>query len=376
MLEFFLLGAVILVTVLLNNQITKDIPNNESTNKLKWYGKNEIVIVFILLVAMHLITTISCLRNNNEANLIIMVLVSLALSILFIAMWVKNIYLTIDNKSSNQIALLVRMRKISNIITGFAAMLFLFAFGSILFNTSGYNQIGDCEVGVLCNNEFSINVDSEIYVDDDYIYIISDFYNGMNIYDKTGIYLGTFYVEPAKNGAIKYTVFDGRIFIEPNIGFYTYGFTGLDYYGKIYEEAEEPYEKETLKVYDSNDQIVIDEFEINYSSEILGFDYEFIYYYDYLTEEAYKANETSSEIWNENRVGFESQFEEDGNVYSFSGSSIVKDGAIVIQSSNSDYVISNLPSNIIIAIISAISFAVGITIPDRISKQNSTPYYK
>jgi len=75
-------------------------------------------------------------------------------------------------------------------------------------------------------------------VDDNYIYLLSNFANGMNVYSKTGEYLGSFYVPYARNRGIQGTIIQERVFIKPKTDTYVFGFEGIEYYGKIKAEHE------------------------------------------------------------------------------------------------------------------------------------------
>jgi len=110
-------------------------------------------------------------------------------------------------------------------------------------------------------------------------------------------------------------------------------------------------------VYDSNEQIVVERFTINSQYSLLGFDYDYVYFYNYSTDSGFRANGSIIEVWSGSLNSFDYEFENNDDLYFVSGPSITKNNEEIVSTDLIYYLTTNKGNMWVIGLICMIAIA-------------------
>ena len=186
--------------------------------------------------------------------------------------------------------------------------------------------------------EFAIDFGTNLFVEGEYLYLYSDFANGINVYDLDGEYIHSYYFYGGLNGSSMIYFRDDYFFISTADGSALIRYKDGLYQGHLELVYFDDFDSVT--VYDKNGDTLISGLTLEDYWTIFAFDNEFIYYEsDAGGGGFFKANGSVLEQWNKDVTTFTSQTE-DGD-YSLRANLVYKQSDVIISSSEIHFVITN-----------------------------------
>ena len=216
--------------------------------------------------------------------------------------------------------------------------------------------------------EFDIDDQTTVYVNEDYIYLFSDFSCGLSIYNLAGDYIETYYFPYFQNGRATMEIIDDIVYISPRDTEYIYAIRGKDYYGKVQQIwlEDDTWTEDSVYTYIiynvSNESQ--DQFSVLYLYWFVGFDYEYIYTYNYNLDGYYKVNSEGISEWDGSHIEVTSSYTFANETYRIIGPNLYVGDDVLITSSY----LYNLQNNFMlhwIAVVITILTLMAAQLPDR-----------
>ena len=203
-------------------------------------------------------------------------------------------------------------------------------------NLNSYaKEVGFSEVS---DKEFPIDFETNLFVEDEYLYLYSDFANGINVYDLNGEFIHSYYFYGGINGSSMIYFKDDYFFISTKDSSALIRYKDGMYQGHLEVEYFDDYD--SLIVYDEFGDVLISSIQLEDYWTIFAFDDEFIYYESDSGGGGYfKTDGTTLEQWNKDVTTFISQTD-DGD-FSLRGNEVYKQNEVIISSSEIHFVITN-----------------------------------
>lgn len=230
-------------------------------------------------------------------------------------------------------------KKLINTLIYFIFIISFSVFGTFTIISRNLNSYAkEISFSQSTNKEFLIDPETDIFVEDEYLYLYSDFASGINVYNLDGEYLHSYYFYGGSNGSSMIYFKDDYFFIRTKSGSALIRYKDGQYQGHLEVGYFDDYD--IITVYDENGEVLISNLPLEDYWTIFAFDDEFIYYEsDKGGGGFFKTNGTILEQWDKDVTSFINQ-NEDG-VYSLTANQVYKQNDVIISSSEIHFVATN-----------------------------------